>query len=354
MSGRAWNMEWDVEIGIGLDPTVGLNYEEQADLSREAADLGYEQIWTPDGAGEDAFQLCALRWNATRDAVPGGVGTGIGVAPVAMQTPIGFAKSAGTLSKMSGGRFILGIGSGQADVPGYRRNWNLRGDSTLGLMRDYLTVIRALVRGETVDHEGPSIELHGARLAINPPPHTPVYLGALGPRMLKLAGEAADGVCLNWCSAERVASSREVVAEGAKAAGRDPSEVKICEYIRVCIDEDVEAARRAYTRSMMGYALGQLGAPPRSYRAHFERMGFADDLRRVDELRAANAPVEEQVDAFPPALCLAVGYFGKAEGAAEHFLKLAEGLDIALVRIVASKPGMDGARAVIRACAPAI
>ena len=120
------------------------------------------------------------------------VGTGIGVSPVAMRTPMGFAMSAGTLSKMTGGRFILGIGSGQADVPSYRRNWNVRGTSTLGLMRDYLTVIRALVRGETVDYTGPSVELHGAKLGINPPPQTPVYLTALGPEMLKLGGEARN------------------------------------------------------------------------------------------------------------------------------------------------------------------
>ena len=341
-----------MEIGIGLDPTAGLNYEEQALLSREVAELGYKQIWTPEGAGEDSFQTCALRWNATRDVVPGGVTTGIGVSPVALRTPMGFAMSAGTLSKMSAGRFILGIGSGQADRPDYRRNWNLRGTSTLGLMRDYLTVIRALVRGETVDYAGPSVDLHGAKLGINPPPATPVYLAALGPQMLRLGGECADGLCLNWCSAEQVGQSRELVAEGADRTGRDASEVKLCEYIRVCIDEDEEAARRAYTRAMMGYALGQLDAPPRSYRAHFERMGFADDLRRIDDMRRANAPTEEQIDAFPKEMCLAVGYFGKAEGAADHFRKLAEGLDIALVRIVVSRPGIEAARAVIKACAP--
>lgn len=343
-----------MEIGIGLDPTVGLNYEEQAQLSREAAQLGYKQIWTPEGSGEDAFQTCSLRWNATRDVVEGGVTTGIGVAPVAMRTPMGFAMSAGTLSKMSGGRFILGIGSGQADVPAYRRNWNLRGTSTLGLMRDYLTVIRTLVRGETVDYSGPSIELHGAKLAITPPPETPVFLAALGPKMLELGGECADGLCLNWCSPVQVAQSREIIAQGARKAGRNPDDVRVCEYIRVCVDEDEEAARRAYTRAMMGYALGRLDDPPRSYRAHFERMGFADDLRRIDDLRRNNAPIEEQIDAFPREMCLAVGYFGKPEGAAEHFRKLAEGLDIALVRIVASKPGIDAARAVINACAPAI
>lgn len=342
-----------MEIGIGLDPTVGLNYEEQAQLSKEAARLGYRQIWTPEGSGDDNFLTCALRWNATRDVVDGGVTTGIGVAPVAMRTPMGFAMSAGTMSKMTDGRFILGIGSGQADVPAYRRTWNVKGKSTLGLMRDYLTTIRGLVRGETVEYTGPSIELHGAKLAITPPPETPVYLAALGPEMLKLGGECADGVCLNWCSPEQVAVSRRHIGEGAGRAGRSPDDVKVCEYIRVCIDEDEEVARKAFTRSMMGYALGRLDDPPRSYRAHFERMGFADDLRRVDDLRRAKAPIEEQVDAFPRQLCLAVGYFGKAAGAAEHFKRLAEGLDIALVRIVASRPGLDAARAVINACAPA-
>lgn len=343
-----------MEVGIGLDPSVELDYEGQAQLSREAAALGYRQIWTPEGAGEDAFQLCSLRWNATRDVLPGGVVTGIAVSPVALRTPVGFAMSAGTLSKMTGGRFILGIGSGLADMPGNRHSWNVRGTSTLGLMRDYLTVIRSLLRGETVEYTGPSIELHGVRLGIAPPQRTPVYLAALGPEMLKLGGEAADGLCLNWCSAEGVAQSRALVNEGAARADRDPSEVKLSEYIRICIDDDEEVARRAYTRAMMGYALGQLGAPPRSYRAHFERMGYADDLRRIDEMRTRNAPVEEQIDAFPKKMCLAVGYFGKAEGAAAHFRSLAEGLDVALVRIVPARPDIDAARAVIEACAPAI
>ena len=178
-----------MEFGVGLDGTLQLSYAEQGQLSAEAAKLGYTQVWTPEGNGEDSFQLCAMRWAATRDVIPGGVTTGIGVSPVPLRTPMGFAMSAGTLSKMTGGRFILGIGSGQADVPNYRRTWNMRGTSTIGLMRDYVTTIRALVRGETVDYEGPSVTYHGARLSIDPPPRTPVYLAALGPNMTTLAGE---------------------------------------------------------------------------------------------------------------------------------------------------------------------
>ena len=342
-----------MDFGVGLDPTLQLSHAEQGELSAEAAKLGFTQVWTPEGSGEDSFQLCAMRWAATRDVIPGGVTTGISVSPVPLRTPMGFAMSAGTLSKMTDGRFILGVGSGQADVPKYRRTWNMRGTSTIGLMRDYVTTIRALVRGETVEYEGPSVELHGAKLTIDPPPRTPVYLAALGPNMTALAGEVADGVSLNWCDPETIALARSRVKEAAERAGRDPAEVKLAMYIRVCVDEDETAARRAYARSMQFYALGPLDIPARSYRAHFERMGFADDLRRIDDMRRAGAPQDEIVDAFPEAMMRKVGYYGKAAGAAEAFKQVAQGLDIAIVRVVGARPGMESARATVEACSAA-
>lgn len=342
-----------MEFGVGLDGTLQLSYAEQAELSAEAARLGYTQVWTPEGSGEDSFQLCAMRWAATRDMIPGGVTTGIGVSPVPLRTPMGFAMSAGTLSRMTEGRFILGVGSGQADVPNYRHTWNMRGTSTIGLMRDYVTTIRALVRGETVDYEGPSVTYHGAKLTIDPPPRTPVFLAALGPNMTMLAGEVADGVSLNWCDPETIALARGRVKEGAERAGRDPSEVKLAMYIRVCVDEDETVARRAFARAMQFYALGPLDIPARSYRAHFERMGFADDLRRIDDMRRAKAPQEEIIDAFPEAMMRKVGYYGNANGAAEGFKQVAQGLDIAVVRVVGAKPGMASARAAVEACAAA-
>ena len=342
-----------MEIGIGLDFSLGLSYEEQAQVSAEAARLGYTSIWTPESNGEDSFQLCAMRWAATRDVVSGGVGTGISVSPVGLRTPIGFAMSAGTLSQMTGGRFILGVGSGGAYMDAYRRMWGVEETSALKLMRDYVTIIRALVNGETVDHESNSFNLHGASLGIKPPPATPVYLAALGPEMLRLGGELADGISLNWCSADQIAWSREMVTEGAARSGRDPSEVKISEYIRICVDDNPDTARRAYTRSIMGYALGPLGAKPMSYRAHFERMGFAGDLAKVDELRSKNSPSEEIIDAFPEALLRHVGYYGPAAGAASAFKNLSAGLDTAIVRVVAARPGIDSTRAVMEACKPA-
>ncbi len=344
-----------MDIGIGLDFTLGLSYEEQAQVSAEAARLGYTSIWTPEGIGEDSFQLCAMRWAATKDIVPGGLTTGIAVSPVAQRTPMGFAMSAGTVSAQTGGKFILGIGAGGAYMADYRRQWGVKEPSSMQLMRDYVTSIRALVRGEKVTYESRQFSYKDVSLAIQPTPMTPIYLAALGPEMLRLAGETADGVSLNWCSADMVAWSREIVNDGAEKAGRDPSEVKLAEYIRICVDEDETVARRSYTRAVMGYALGRPGMKrPMGYRAHFERMGFADDLKKIDEMRAAKAPQEEVIDAFPEKLLRHVGYYGKAAGAAEAFSKLAQGLDCAIVRVVAARPGIDSTRAVMEACQPSL
>jgi alkanesulfonate monooxygenase SsuD/methylene tetrahydromethanopterin reductase-like flavin-dependent oxidoreductase (luciferase family) len=206
-----------------------------------------------------------------------------------------------------------------------------------------------------VTYRSKHFSYQNVKLAIEPAPNTPVYLAALGPEMLRLGGELADGISLNWCSADMVAWSREIVNEAASTAGRDPSEIKLAEYIRICVDDDLEVARKAYTRAVMGYALGRPGAKrPMGYRAHFERMGFADDLSRIDEMHGRNAPMDEVIDAFPEKLLRHVGYYGPAAGAAEAFRSLAQGLDCAIVRVVASRPGIEATRAVMDACKPAL
>lgn len=347
-----------MEIGVGLDVSLKLSFDDEARMSAEAATVGYESIWTPEGQGYDSFQICAHRWSASRSFAPDGVGTGISVSPVANRTPISLAMSAGTLSAMSGGRFVLGIGTGGIYHPSGRRPYGLPEVSAIDTMRDYVTTVRALVAGERVTYEGGAVKLEGVRLGIDPPPRTPVYLGALGPRMLGLAGELADGAALNWCSPEQVVWSRERVDEAARAAGRDPADVKLAEYIRVCVDDDVDAARRALAKATIGYALGPQGASERrrgfGYRAHFERMGFGETLSALDEMRDRGTSADDMADSFPPELLLRVGYFGAADGAAKAFAQLAMGLDTAIVRVVAARPGTDAVLATMRAFMPSL
>ncbi len=171
-----------MEIGIGLDATLGLSLDDQTEISEQAAKAGYTNIWTPEGTGQDSFQVCAQRWTASREGVTEGLTTGIAVSPVMYRTPVAFAMSGGTLSQWTGGKFIMGIGSGGAYRPRARQALGLPRLSALALMRDYLTTVRALVAGDRVDYQGEVVTLKGARLGISPAPKTPVYLGPLGPR----------------------------------------------------------------------------------------------------------------------------------------------------------------------------
>ncbi len=345
-----------MEIGVGLDPTLGLNWDQQREVSREAARLGYTSIWTPEGNGQDSFHLCVQRWQATTEVVPEGLTTGIAVSPVMYRTPLSFAMEGGTVSDITGGKFIMGIGSGGAYRPQARAALGVGRMSALALMRDYLSVIRPLVHGERVEYEGETTTLKGMRLGMRPAPETPVYLGALGPKMLEMSGELADGASLNWCTPEQIAWSRDRIAEGAAKAGRDPSEINVAEYIRICVDDDVDAARIALAKATIGYALGASVPTERErqlgYRAHFERMGFTDELARLDEMRKNGASGDDVADAFPAEILLSVGYFGKADGAAAAFARLAEGLDTAIVRVVAARRGVDSTLAVMEACKP--
>ena len=345
-----------MEIGVGLDGGLRLSTSEQVELSQEAARLGYTSIWTNEGSGQDMFQVCAQRWAASTEVVPEGLATGIAVSPVMYRSPVAFAMSGGTLSQLTGGKFFMGIGSGGAYRPRSRQSMGLPRLSALAMMRDYLITVKGLVNGEESDYQGDVVTLRGIKLDIDPPPRTPVYLGALGPEMLRLSGELADGACLNWCNPEQIAWSRERVAEGAARVGRDPGEVKMVEYIRICVDDDVDTARLTYARAAMGYALGASVPSTRErglgYRAHFERMGFTEDLAGLDEMRMNNATRDEVAEAFSPDLLSTVGYYGKPEGAAEAFGKLSEGLDTAIVRVVAARPGIESILAVMRACAP--
>jgi len=342
-----------MEIAVGVDQGLGLSWDQYRELGRDAARLGYESVWTNAGNGRDPMQICAQWSVASADVVSGGIGTGVSVVPIGFWTAPALASCAATVGEISGGKFVLGVGSGALHTPAFRHALGLPDTlRPIGTMREWLVTLRALLAGEVVEHEGKAITLHGLQLGLKPP-RVPVVLGALGPNMLTLAGEAADGAAFNWCTPEQVAANRHIVTQGAQAAGRDPSEVTMTEYIRICVDDDVDAARRALTKALMGYALAWPGANKAlGYRGHFGRMGFDEALTELEERRERGASQDELIDAFPVELAKQVGYFGPAAGAAAAFRRLAEGLDTAIVRVVAARPGMASITAVMEACRP--
>ena len=349
-------------IGVGLDARLGLPLDQLRAAAREAGELGFESVWTPAGGVPDSFHVCSA-WSQDT-----GLRTGISVVPAArMWTPLGLAAQAATLAQLSAGQFVLGIGTGGYG-PGFWASVGLP-DRPIAVMREYVTQIRALLAGEQVTAgqavTGPAgrpaapVGAPGwptaAALGVANLPPAPVYLAALGPQMLRLAGEVADGALLNWATPERIAVSRARIDEGAARAGRGPGEVPMTMYIRVCIDDDVAAARQALGLQVLGYAMGRPGVPQTAgYRGLFGEMGFDAELTELEARRDRGTALAELVAAAPDEMLHAVGYFGPAAGAPEAFARLSAGLDETIVRVVTARPGPEPVRAAMTALTPAL
>jgi alkanesulfonate monooxygenase SsuD/methylene tetrahydromethanopterin reductase-like flavin-dependent oxidoreductase (luciferase family) len=285
-----------VELGFSIDPRQGLAPSDELRLVALGAELGYRSAWTPAGPDEAAFDRC-LRWHRET-----GLPTGISVVPASGAPPAFYAEHARRAWAGTGGRFTLGVGSGGLAPAG-------------PAMRRYLAELRPLL-----------------------PDGLPLFVAALGPVMLRVAAELADGVALNWCSTDQVAWSRRVVEETAPAAGR-PIPV-VASYVRTAVSPDRREARLALTRAARPYALG---SPP--YRRHFERMGLAAELARLEADPDAEAS---------EALLAAAGAAGAPGEVRPRFDALARGLDVAIVRVVVSRPGdAESARLVLEECRPA-
>jgi 5,10-methylenetetrahydromethanopterin reductase len=269
------------------------------------------------------------------------------------------------VAQLSSGRFVLGLGTGGYG-PGFWASVGLP-DRPIAVMRQYVSEVRALLDGQqvaagqvvtgagTATRAGTPGWPQSASLGLESLPPAPVYLAALGPQMLRLAGETADGVLLNWATPERIAASRSAIDAGAARAARDPGTVPITMYIRVCIDDDVTAARQAFGAQVLGYAMGRPGIPKTAgYRGLFAHMGFDAELTELEQRRDRGAAMPELVAAAPDEMLRAVGYYGPASEAPAAFARLSDGLDEAIVRIITARPGLEPVAAAMAALTPAL
>ena len=298
-----------MEIGLGIDGRLVLSDAEQDSVAAEAARLGYTSVWTPNR--DDAFELC-VRWHAAS-----GLETGISVLPRDERWSLERIVTGTRITReRTNGTFVLGVGAGSVR------------EKPIQLMRATIAALRSAL------------------------PDARVYLAALGPQMLGLAGARYDGAALNWCSPEQTRWSRERVAAGALAAGRDPREARIHQYIRVCVDRDVAPARRALAKMTLAYAMNRPGADPTmGYRGHFARMGFDAALSELETMKDRGVGDDDLADALPDELLARVGWWGAPEDAAAGFEALASGNDIAIVRIVAATSnGVECVRLAMRSC----
>jgi probable F420-dependent oxidoreductase len=190
------------------------------------AALGYTDVWTGESNGADGFTPLAVAALASDR-----LRLGTAVVPVYTRGPGLLAMQAATMAELAPGRFALGVGS-SSDVIVERWNATPFVDP-YARVRDTVRFLRRALAGEKVDEEYQTFAVHGFRLARPPDAPPPVYVAALRPGMLRLAGREADGAIINWLSADDVA---QVVPE----VGPDR---EIVARIFVCPTDDADRAR---------------------------------------------------------------------------------------------------------------
>jgi probable F420-dependent oxidoreductase len=257
------------------------------ELARRASALGYGSFWTAEATGAESFTILAAAGAAAPD-----LGLGTGVVPIQLRTPPLAAMAAATLQALHPDVDIyLGIGISSPAVVGRWHGAEYRNDRPLDRVREYVALVRACLSGESVDFDGDFHHVRKFRLGVRLGERKPkIVIAALGPKMLRLAGEVADGVLLNYLPASHVAASVAHVRAGGSAT--------VFAYVHAGVT-DRTGSLLAAQRDLFSYATVD------SYARMFREAGFADE---VDDLRerfaagdrdgAVTAISERMVDAI--------------------------------------------------------
>jgi 5,10-methylenetetrahydromethanopterin reductase len=250
---------------VGLVLGSMLAPERIAETARLAERLGYGEVWL----SEDAFFTGGISGVTAALAATERIPVGLGVVSAMTRHPALLAMELATVARMHPGRLRPGIGLG---VPGWLRQMGLWPRSQLTAIRECLTAVRRLLAGEEVTDEGASFQFRSVRLTYPLAEPLPIYMGVVGPRMLRLSGEIADGNVLSVLAGlDYVRWAKEQIAAGAAEAGR-PGPRPLTLFALFSVDRDGQRARDAVRGAMAFY----LADDPRN--ALTEVYGVADEL----------------------------------------------------------------------------
>jgi F420-dependent oxidoreductase-like protein len=274
-------------LGNGDSPVD--RYVEQL---RQARDEGFARMWTSQLPHEpDLLTALAV---AVREV--DGIEVGTGVLPIQLQHPMGLAQRALTVNLISGGRLVLGLGLSHQVV--VEKVWGVSWERPVRRLSEYLDGLLPLLAGDAADATGEFTSTRG-RLKIPGAPAPPVYLAALGPQMLRLAGRRTAGT-ITWMTGPRTLAEHigPTLRDAAAEAGRS---AEVVATLPICVTDDATGARE-----LAATQFGIYGQLP-SYRSMLDREGWAgpedaaligaesEVAARIDEMRAAG--VDEFVGA---------------------------------------------------------
>jgi len=264
-----------VRIGLMIGPERGQYRRKAAQLVADAAAAeaaGFTSIWVPQVPGDfDAFTAITLMGHAT-----GRIELGTAVVPIQTRHPIAMAQAALSNQAVCEGRFTLGLGTSHHWI--IEDMLGLRYERPAREMRNYLQVLNAALRGPgSVDVENDGYRVHSPMDVTDWRPN-PVLLAALGPVMLRLAGEETSGTIL-WMADERAVGEHVVprITKAAAEAGRPAPRVIVGVPIAICPDDHVDEAR-AHANRVLGQA---------EYSPNYQRLLARGDATNVGRILAA-------------------------------------------------------------------
>jgi len=297
-----------VKLGVNLGyAPPGTNPADLVPLVQTAEALGYDSVWAAEAWGTDAVTV--LAWLA---AVTTRIKLGAAILQIPGRTPANTAMTAATLDLMSGGRFILGLGtSGPQVVEGWHgQPWGKPLEKT----REYIEIVRAALRREVLEHhgthyripyDGPGATGLGKPLKLMLRPlrsEIPIYLAAIGPKNVALAFEIADGWLPIFVIPERF----------REAFGTPPAGFEVAATANVLVGDDVQALRDSLKPYLALY-IGGMGAKGRNfYNALVRRYGFESEAERIQDLYLGGLR-RDAIAAVPDELVDAVALVGPKE-----------------------------------------
>ncbi|MEJ3748773.1 LLM class F420-dependent oxidoreductase [Actinomycetes bacterium KLBMP 9797] len=257
-------------------------------LAQEADRLGFSVVWAAEAYGSDSPSM--LAWIAGQTER---IDVGSAVMQIPARTPAATAMTAATIDALSGGRFRLGLG---VSGPQVSEGWHgVRFAKPLARTREYVDIVKLALARKPVEYPGQHYTLplpDGAgkalRLGFHPPrERIPIYLAAVGPKNLELAGEIADGWLAVFYSPEFAGEQLASVAAGRAKAGLDLDGFDVVPSVPVVVGDDV-ATCAELVRWYAALYVGGMGSREQNFYNQLAiRMGYGDAAREVQDLYLA-------------------------------------------------------------------